>query len=164
MRLRLSFLRRRPVDTSGRSSSVRPSGEEAKQWARSFIDLTQSKYGLALFHVFLSREFSEENIEFWLACEDFKKCRLNKLPVKAKRIFNEFIASRAPKEVNLDALTRSEIMDCLDRPDHHSFDRAQRRVQGLMEQDAYMRFLQSDLYLELCSDSANSEQYTAVDP
>ncbi|CAN7939118.1 unnamed protein product [Ixodes hexagonus] len=155
--LRLSFLKRKLGDSSARAS-VRPSSAEAKQWALSFPDLAASKYGLALFHVFLSREFSEENLEFWLACEEFKKCRCNKLPVKAKRIFNEFIAPRAPKEVNLDALTRSQVMDSLARPDRQCLDRAQRRVQALMEQDAYLRFLQCDLYLDLCGDQEEPQE------
>ena len=29
--------------------------------------------GLAAFRAFLKSEYCEENIEFWLACEDFKK-------------------------------------------------------------------------------------------
>lgn len=37
----------------------------------------------------------------------------------------------------------------LDNVDVHMFDQAQRRVQGLMEQDAYIRFLQCDLYQDL---------------
>ncbi|KAH7980591.1 hypothetical protein HPB49_017388 [Dermacentor silvarum] len=140
-----NLLRRRPAP------SVRPTPEEAKEWARSFRHLTASKYGLALFHVFLAREYSEENIEFWLACEELKTCRPNKLSVKAQRIFDEFIAPHSPKEVNLDALTRAEVTASLTkRPDRTCLDLAQRRVQGLLERDAYLRFLQCDLYQELC--------------
>lgn len=154
MKLRLTFLRRRHTDTSIQNS-VRPSPEEAQKWADSFQELMSSKYGQALFKAFLSREFSEENIEFWLACEDFKKSRPNKLPTKARRIYNDFVATQAPKEVNLDVTLRSTIMNSLETPDHHSFDQAQRRIQGLMEQDSYLRFLQSELYLELvrCDDT-----------
>ncbi|KAH6948075.1 hypothetical protein HPB50_022785 [Hyalomma asiaticum] len=120
-----NLLRRRPAP------SVRPTPEEAKEWARSFRHLTASKYGLALFHVFLAREYSEENIEFWLACEELKTCRPNKLSVKAQRIFDEFIRTTLAKR-----------------------DLAQRRVQGLLERDAYLRFLQSELYQELCKPPA----------
>lgn len=56
--------------------------------------------GLAAFRAFLKSEFCEENIDFWLACEDFKKTKSpQKLTSKAKKIFNDFIEKEAPKEV-----------------------------------------------------------------
>ncbi|GFV04075.1 regulator of G-protein signaling 3 [Trichonephila clavipes] len=149
MKMRLSFLRRRHTDSSLQPSSVRPTPEEAHKWAESFQELTNSKYGLSLFRAFLSREFSEENIEFWLACEDYKRTRANKLIPKARKLYDDFVAVQAPKEVNLDSSMRSAIYEHLQNPDRHSFDSAQRRIQGLMEQDAYVRFLQSDLYTDL---------------
>lgn len=57
--------------------------------------------GQALFRAFLQREYSEENVEFWLACEDFKKVRPHKLSTKARKIFNDYIATQAPKEVRV---------------------------------------------------------------
>lgn len=57
--------------------------------------------GLAAFRAFLKSEFCEENIDFWLACEDFKKIKSpQKLTVKAKKIYNDFIEKEAPKEVS----------------------------------------------------------------
>lgn len=56
--------------------------------------------GVAAFHAFLKTEFSEENLEFWLACEEFKKTRSTaKLVSKAHRIFEEFVDVQAPREV-----------------------------------------------------------------
>lgn len=56
--------------------------------------------GLAVFQAFLRTEFSEENLEFWLACEDFKKVKSqSKMAAKAKKIFAEYIAIQACKEV-----------------------------------------------------------------
>lgn len=56
--------------------------------------------GLASFRTFLCSEFSEENVEFWVACEDYKKTKSPvKMEEKAKRIYEEFIQTEAPKEV-----------------------------------------------------------------
>lgn len=56
--------------------------------------------GQTLFKAFLQSEFCEENIEVWIAIEDYRNCRENKLKSKARRIYNEFIIPEAPKEVN----------------------------------------------------------------
>lgn len=56
--------------------------------------------GLAAFRAFLRTEFSEENLEFWLACEDYKKIKSqSKMASKAKKIFAEYIAIQSCKEV-----------------------------------------------------------------
>ena len=61
--------------------------------------------GLASFQSFLKSEFSEENLEFWIACEDFKKTRSpDKIAEKAKKIYEEFIRTEAPKEVGPEGL------------------------------------------------------------
>lgn len=56
--------------------------------------------GLAAFRSFLQSEFSEENVEFWMACEDFKKIKNPvKMAAKAKKIYEDFIQSEGPREV-----------------------------------------------------------------
>lgn len=56
--------------------------------------------GVETFSQFLRTEFSEENIEFWLACEEYKTIDSEtKLLSKAKYIYTVFIESEAPKEV-----------------------------------------------------------------
>jgi len=69
-------------------------------WHYFFFFFLLSLDGLAAFRAFLKSEFCEENIEFWLACEDFKKTKSpQKLTSKAKKIYNDFIEKEAPKEV-----------------------------------------------------------------
>ncbi|XP_044295795.1 regulator of G-protein signaling 3 isoform X3 [Varanus komodoensis] len=139
-----------PSQSSHNNSPVRPSPEEAIKWGESLEKLLQHKYGLAAFRAFLCTEFSEENLEFWLVCEDYKKIKSqSKMASKAKKIFLEYIAIQACKEVNLDSYTREHTKENLQNITQNCFDLAQRRIYGLMEKDSYPRFLRSDLYLNL---------------
>ncbi|XP_015471225.1 regulator of G-protein signaling 18 isoform X2 [Parus major] len=157
-RNRLSLLLQRPEvhggDHLGRPGSltkaVSVSPEEALKWGESFDKLLSEKAGLDAFTKFLKTEFSEENIEFWIACEDYKKIKsAQELLPKAKTIFETFIEKDAPKEVNLDWHTREVTRVAVGDPGHGAFEAAQRRVYALMEQDSYRRFLGSAAYLGL---------------
>ncbi|KAK2822103.1 hypothetical protein Q5P01_022168 [Channa striata] len=76
------------------------STEVALQWSDSFEELLKHSDGVETFSQFLRTEFSEENIEFWLACEEYKTIDSEtKLLSKAKCIYSVFIESEAPKEV-----------------------------------------------------------------
>ncbi|XP_034265543.1 regulator of G-protein signaling 8 isoform X1 [Pantherophis guttatus] len=130
----------------------RLSTEEATRWGDSFDVLLTHKYGVAAFRAFLKTEFSEENLEFWLACEEFKKIRsTTKLATKAHRIFEEFIDVQAPREVNIDFQTREETRRNLEEPSPSCFDQAQGKIHSLMEKDSYPRFLRSKIYTDLLS-------------
>lgn len=131
-----------------KASSVSP--EEAVKWGESFDKLLSQKAGLDAFTRFLKTEFSEENIEFWTACEDYKKNKTSHhlLPT-AKTIYDTFVRKDAPKEVNLDFHTKEFTAQNIIHPTLNSFDAAQAKVYRLMEQDSYPRFLRSDMYLDL---------------
>ncbi|XP_066568942.1 regulator of G-protein signaling 3 [Amia ocellicauda] len=158
MKNRLAFLRRRNESPGSNPASkldkamksVKPTPEEALKWGESLDKLLVHKYGLAAFRAFLRTEFSEENLEFWLACEDYKKIKSqSKMASKAKKIFAEYIAIQSCKEVNLDSYTREHTKDNLQSINRSCFDLAQKRIYGLMEKDSYPRFLRSELYVDL---------------
>ncbi|NXP71760.1 RGS18 protein, partial [Ramphastos sulfuratus] len=131
-----------------KATSVSP--EEAVKWEESFDKLLSQKAGLEAFTKFLKTEFSEENIEFWIACEDYKKSKTShELLSKAKTIYETFIQKDAPKEVNLDFQTKEVTSQNIEQPILSTFDAAQNIVYRLMEQDSYPRFLRSDPYLSL---------------
>ncbi|OON18570.1 regulator of G protein signaling domain protein, partial [Opisthorchis viverrini] len=113
--------------------------------------------GLALFKDFLSTEFSDENIEFWIACQEYKKItNPKKLAARAQQIFDQFVAVQAvrePEHVNLDSKTRLETEAEIANPTVHTLDNAQKRIQALMEKDSYRRFLRSEVYLTLYSEA-----------
>ncbi|XP_025022873.1 regulator of G-protein signaling 3 isoform X2 [Python bivittatus] len=131
---------------------LKPPPEEALKWGDSLEKLLQHKYGVAAFRAFLHTEFSEENLEFWLACEEYKHIKSqSKMTARAKKIFTEYIAVQSCKEVNLDSCTREHTKENLQNISRGCFDLAQRRIYGLMEKDSYPRFLRSELYLDLIS-------------
>ncbi|XP_066117114.1 regulator of G-protein signaling 4 isoform X1 [Saccopteryx bilineata] len=132
----------------------RVSPEEVKKWAESLENLISHECGLAAFRAFLKFEYSEENIDFWISCEEYKKIKSpSKLGPKAKRIYDEFISVQATKEVNLDSCTREETSRNVLAPTATCFDEAQRKIFHLMEKDSYRRFLKSPFYLDLSSPS-----------
>ncbi|XP_076211457.1 regulator of G-protein signaling 3 isoform X1 [Aptenodytes patagonicus] len=158
MKNRLGIFRRRNESPGANPSgkldkvlkSLKPTPEEALKWGDSLEKLLLHKYGLAAFRAFLRTEFSEENLEFWLACEEFKKIKSqSKMVSKAKKIFAEYIAIQSCKEVNLDSYTRDHTKENLQNITRSCFDLAQKRIYGLMEKDSYPRFLRSDLYLDI---------------
>ncbi|XP_054249556.1 regulator of G-protein signaling 3 isoform X2 [Indicator indicator] len=158
MKNRLGIFRRRNESPGANPSSkldkvlkaLKPTPEEALKWGDSLEKLLLHKYGLAAFRAFLRTEFSEENLEFWLACEEFKKIKSqSKMVSKAKKIFSEYIAIQSCKEVNLDSYTREHTKENLQSITRSCFDLAQKRIYGLMEKDSYPRFLRSDLYLDI---------------
>ncbi|XP_052261018.1 uncharacterized protein LOC127865158 isoform X8 [Dreissena polymorpha] len=116
-------------------------------WAVNFDKLLNDHVGIAVFKEFLKKEFSEENIEFWQTCEDFKNIAdASFRTVKAKEIYGKHVAMHSPDPVNIDSVLRREIESRLEKPSHQLFNAAQLHIYQLMKQDSYGRFLKSDLY------------------
>ncbi|KAM4603293.1 regulator of G-protein signaling 5 [Polymixia lowei] len=105
--------------------------------------LLSSKSGLHAFRWFLRSEFSEENLEFWLACEDYRVSPSHLKGAKARSIYSQFIKQDAPQEVNLDAATREALLSVMDSPSVDTFNKAQQRIYSLMAKDSFPRFLRS---------------------
>ncbi|XP_070252133.1 regulator of G-protein signaling 4 isoform X1 [Myotis yumanensis] len=137
----------------------RVSQEEVKKWAESLENLISHECGLAAFRAFLRSEHSEENVEFWLCCEEYKRTRSpSKLRPKAMKIYEEFISVQATQEVNLDSGTREQTRRNLLAPTATCFDEAQRKIFHLMEKDSYRRFLKSRFYLALADPSGGASE------
>ncbi|KAK1879468.1 Regulator of G-protein signaling 13 [Dissostichus eleginoides] len=129
------------------------------QWSESLERLLSSKYGMKIFQAYLKSEFSDENIEFWLVCEDYKKMKSSfRMSSRAKKIFKRYIQAEAPREINIDHNTRELIRRNMKTPDSLCFDDARRIVYVLMEKDSYPRFLRSDLYQDLLESTSESVQ------
>ncbi|XP_067876893.1 regulator of G-protein signaling 5-like [Heterodontus francisci] len=139
-----------PVKHEKVTRTTKSRSEDTLKGGQFFEKLLVNKRGVAAFRNFLRSEFSEENIDFWLACEEYKNTKTgSKLTLKAQKIYDEFVKVQAPKQVNLDSLTREIVTKNLADPTSSCFELAQERTYSLMEKDSFPRFLKSDIFLEL---------------
>ncbi|XP_069033051.1 regulator of G-protein signaling 8 [Embiotoca jacksoni] len=138
----------------GPSKKRKISGEELGKWAESLNTLLASQTGVSVFEAFLRSEFSEENLQFYQACEQYRQSSNNfSLQRRAKEICRTYIQRGAPREVNLDSKTRDLTVQLLQAPSHTSLSHAQKRIYFLLNTDCYPRFLQSNIYLSLLQES-----------
>uniref|UniRef100_A0A673Y4X6 Regulator of G protein signaling 5a n=1 Tax=Salmo trutta TaxID=8032 RepID=A0A673Y4X6_SALTR len=131
-----------------------PEKKQEKLQKHTHTNMNKNTYslshGLDMFRGFLRSEFSEENIEFWVACENFKKTKSPmKMTVKARKIYEDFIQTEGPREVNIDHYTKDVTLRNLLDLSSTTFDLAQKRIYALMEKDSFGRFLRSEKYQEL---------------
>ncbi|XP_072530874.1 uncharacterized protein [Salminus brasiliensis] len=133
---------------------TRLSREEVEKWGESLNALLESRVGVSVFEAFLRSEFSEENLQFYLACEQYRQSSNTfSLHRRAKEISATYIQPGAQREINLDSKTRDLTMQLLKAPSHNSLCHAQRRIRSLLDTDCYPRFLQSNIYLTLLRDA-----------
>ncbi|XP_043828787.1 regulator of G-protein signaling 12 isoform X2 [Dromiciops gliroides] len=119
-------------------------------WAVSFERLLQDPIGVRYFSDFLRKEFSEENILFWQACEYFSHVPAHdkkELSYRAREIFTKFLCSKATTPVNIDSQAQLAD-DILNAPHPDMFKEQQLQIFNLMKFDSYTRFLKSQLYQE----------------
>ncbi|XP_072192594.1 regulator of G-protein signaling 12 isoform X6 [Excalfactoria chinensis] len=133
-------------------------------WAVSFERLLQDPVGVKYFSEFLRKEFSEENILFWQACEYFNHVPAHdkkELSYRAREIFSKFLCSKATTPVNIDSQAQLAD-DILNSPHPDMFKEQQLQIFNLMKFDSYTRFLKSPLYQECIL--AEVEGRTLPDP
>lgn len=122
----------------------RPTLDEIRSWGKSFDRLMRSPGGRKIFRDFLRCEYSEENILFWLACEELKKqTNPEAIEEKARFIYEDYISILSPKEVSLDSRVREIVNRNMVEPTPHTFDEAQLQIYTLMHRDSYPRWVAS---------------------
>lgn len=127
-----------------------PSRQELLRWSQSFDQLMKSRNGRKLFCEFLRSEFSEENLLFWLACEDLREEQNSeRVKEKARQIYEDYVSVLSPKEVSLDCRARDIIGKNMTNPTNHAFDEAQLQIYTLMQRDSYPRFINSKTFCGL---------------
>ncbi|CAF0926851.1 unnamed protein product [Rotaria sordida] len=119
-------------------------------WAVGFEKLLNDEIGLHVFTEFLKKEFSQENIQFWIECEKLKKLSdPDEIRNKANSIWSTYLhdTDDGSCRINIDSRTRQECQQSLlNNPNAHIFEKAQSQIFQLMKLDSYTRFLKSNMY------------------
>ncbi|KAK0174821.1 hypothetical protein PV327_010548 [Microctonus hyperodae] len=127
-----------------------PTEKRVKRWAISMEELMSDPTGLQEFTNYLRKEYSHENIRFWLAVKDLRHCFQAQIPEKVNEIFREFLAPGAPCEINIDGKTMDRVHQEMKNPSRFTFDAAAEHVYTLLlKKDCYPRFIRSDHYRNL---------------
>ncbi|XP_049884176.1 regulator of G-protein signaling 7 [Pectinophora gossypiella] len=126
-----------------------------RRWSFGLRELLQDAAGRQHFAKFLNKEFSGENLSFYLAVQEFKALPVQRVAARAKEIWKEFLASDAVSPVNIDAASRELTRAKVDSgtADRYCFDQAQAHVYHLMKSDSYSRYLRSEMYKDYLNGS-----------
>ncbi|XP_078489784.1 uncharacterized protein LOC100178431 [Ciona intestinalis] len=115
----------------------KPADQALKSLPKLSDVLREPELGM-IFRSFLKSEFSEENYDFWVEVEKYKRSLSAKM---ADNIYSSFIAPDSLREVNISAHTRNETIRNLATPDGTIFNLAQNEIFRLMEKDSFSRFM-----------------------
>ncbi|KRG07377.1 uncharacterized protein LOC6585851 isoform X3 [Drosophila mojavensis] len=127
-----------------------PTEKRVKRWAISIEELVSDPTGLQEFTNFLEREYSHENIRFWIAVNRLRRTAHSQVARTVNEIFEEFLKPGAPCEINIDGKTMESVLRGLKNPSRFTFDSASEHIYMLLlKKDCYPRFIRSDHYKRL---------------
>lgn len=126
----------------------KPTPQEAKKWSEKFENLLNDPKGLAHFNQFVQKEYCSENLDFWVAVNEFreKNPQGDRLKRAVNNIFDTYIKTTAERQVNVNGKTRQNIIENKDSPTITIFDEAQKQILKLMKDHSYSRFIQDEQF------------------
>ena len=165
------------------SSSAAPSiashgGGSGPRWDEDILHLLDDVDGVALFKQYLEQEQLGHYLNFYFFCNGFREtvespAKLRKIVRMAHR---DFIAGGATSKPSkyiecLDQDVRSAIAvasrNLADAIDMHMFDAAQQQVLDFMRRTSYIKFFESDVYIDYIQslqtrDSSSSKPHSSA--
>ncbi|XP_015838971.1 regulator of G-protein signaling 7 isoform X4 [Tribolium castaneum] len=136
-----------------------PTEKRVRRWGLSMEELVSDPTGLQEFTNYLRKEYSHENIRFWMAVNDLRRSAQSQIQRKVNEIFEEFLAPGAPCEINIDGKTMEKVHQEMKTPSRFTFDAAQEHVYTLLlKKDCYPRFIRSEYYKNLLATGIQPSQ------
>ena len=123
-----------------------------------FDKLLSTDAGRQLFGSFLEKEFSSENLKFWIACEQLKEIKeASQFSHHVEAIFNNYIdpsaldevlwsfpfftAYKFPPQISLKGCVKESLHTKKENPPRDIFEAAQSDTYSLMHMDSFPRYL-----------------------
>ncbi|KAK2184347.1 hypothetical protein NP493_269g00000 [Ridgeia piscesae] len=123
-----------------------------RRWAFSIHELLNDPAGREHFERFLEKEFSSENLKFWMACQRLKYIAEKDVRQTVQEIYDEFLSPTARDPVNVDCHVAESVRQNVETScDRCCFDVAVEHIFHLMKSDSYSRYLRSEMYKEFLS-------------
>lgn len=132
----------------------------------SLSQVLENKSYRSVFGKYMKSQFSEENLEFLEAVEEYKRITLEQKDVAgidsiladsilklAHNTFETFVSSKADKQVNLPGQCRSciaaKLKKCEVVPEPDLFDESETIIFDMVEKDVFVRFCESQEYFQM---------------
>ena len=148
------------------SNGEHHSGRVAR-WAVSIDAVLSDMLGKMAFSYFLKLEFSEENLQFWIDCENYHNCSRVDRARMADSIIRKYIGEDAEMSVNLPSQLLEEALKSRARFSKEkvapNFNLQQRHIYDLMKFDSYPRFIRSEHYRKLVQMNITQKTVTEAD-
>ena len=100
----------------------------------------------------MQSKYADENLDFILKVDKYKNIdNLARRQRMAWDLYRDYIAVGAKHELNLDSMSRKVTTLAMITPHLSTFDTARGRIMNLLSNDAYIRFLEWEIYRELAT-------------
>jgi len=133
-----------------------PTEKRVRKWAISLEDLITDPLGLQELLAYMKKEFSHENLRFWLAVQELRRGPGTEAFIKkqVKEIWDEFLSPGAKAEINIDSQTMELTKQNMKNPSRYTFEEAAGHIYLLLlKKDCYPRFIRSDSYKTLLANA-----------
>lgn len=135
-----------------------PTEKRVRKWELSLEDLVQDPLGVKELMEYMKKEYSHENLRFWLGVQELRygPGTEGKIKKKVKEIWDEFLAPGAKAEINIDGKTMEATKIAMKSPSRFTFEVAAGHVYLLLlKKDCYPRFIRSENYKSILANAIN---------
>jgi len=131
-----------------------------------FQSVLHNKITLNMFYTFCLKEYSVENLLFWLDVEIFQTVNKDQYELYAKYIYYNYIDEKAPLQINITEEIKSEIkIDDADYSDSkvlEIYDDAQEHIYIMLKICLYQKFENNQIFEKLVEYKKNSIYYVIL--